>query len=405
MVHGDIAWGGNWFFLVGEHAFDLKMSNIEELTEFTWAIRQALEKNKITGADGQPIDHIELFGSSAVPGVDSKNFVLCPGKAYDRSPCGTGTSAKLACLYADGKIAPGEVWRQESIVGTCLKGRIRSRERASYTCDQRLGVHHIRELILCSIRVIRSAMAFRNDGVSDVLIAGAGIVGAACAWELAKARIAGGGDRVRSFRLRARPAASMGHIVVMDDSEAQFALTRFSQQLWDEMRDEFPATVEFDPCGTIWVAVDDEEMAEVRRKCAYYQDRGVRAEILDSGALRGAEPYLKTPMAGGLLVEGDSVVYPPAAAAFFLERASTLGATVYLGRAISNFSSGNSAFGRRHDLARSKIDQCGWAACFEAHAGNSSEAAQRPSGDHGSLPGYGSAPIGGAGLFEDRHIQ
>ena len=109
----------------------------------------------------------------------------------------------------------------------------------------------------------------------------------------------------------------MGHIVVMDDSEAQFALTRFSQQLWDELRDEFPAPVEFDPCGTIWVAVDDEDMAEVRRKCAYYQDRGVRAEILDSGALRGAEPCLKTPMAGGLLVEGDSVVYPPAAAAFF----------------------------------------------------------------------------------------
>ena len=125
MVHGDIAWGGNWFFLVGEHAFDLKMSNIEELTEFTWAIRQALEKNKITGADGEPIDHIELFGSSAVPGVDSKNFVLCPGKAYDRSPCGTGTSAKLACLYADGKIAPGEVWRQESIVGTVFEGQIR----------------------------------------------------------------------------------------------------------------------------------------------------------------------------------------------------------------------------------------------------------------------------------------
>jgi glycine/D-amino acid oxidase-like deaminating enzyme len=173
----------------------------------------------------------------------------------------------------------------------------------------------------------------------DVLIAGAGIVGTACAWELAKA-----GLQVavidQTFPAAGATGASMGHIVVMDDSEAQFALTRFSQQLWDELRDEFPATVEFDPCGTIWVAVDDEDMAEVRRKCAYYQDRGVRAEILDSGALRGAEPYLKTPMAGGLLVEGDSVVYAPAAAAFFLERASTLGATVYLGKAISNFSQG-----------------------------------------------------------------
>jgi 4-hydroxyproline epimerase len=125
MVRGDIAWAGNWFFLVGEHAFDLKLSDIDELTQFTWAIRQALEKNKITGADGQQIDHIELFSSSAVPGVDSKNFVLCPGKAYDRSPCGTGTSAKLACLYADGKLAPGDVWRQESIVGSVFDGQIR----------------------------------------------------------------------------------------------------------------------------------------------------------------------------------------------------------------------------------------------------------------------------------------
>jgi 4-hydroxyproline epimerase len=125
MVRGDIAWAGNWFFLVGEHAFDLKLSDIDELTQFTWAIRQALENNKITGADGQQIDHIELFSSSAVPGVDSKNFVLCPGKAYDRSPCGTGTSAKLACLYADGKLAPGDVWRQESIVGSVFEGQIR----------------------------------------------------------------------------------------------------------------------------------------------------------------------------------------------------------------------------------------------------------------------------------------
>jgi 4-hydroxyproline epimerase len=125
MVRGDIAWAGNWFFLVGEHAFDLKLSDIDELTQFAWAIRQALEKNKITGADGQQIDHIELFSSSAVPGVDSKNFVLCPGKAYDRSPCGTGTSAKLACLYADRKLAPGDVWRQESIVGSVFEGQIR----------------------------------------------------------------------------------------------------------------------------------------------------------------------------------------------------------------------------------------------------------------------------------------
>ena len=125
IVQGDIAWGGNWFFLVNEHPFDLKLSDVDELTQFAGAIRRALEENRITGTDGQQIDHVELFGSSAIPGVDSKNFVLCPGNAFDRSPCGTGTSAKLACLYAAGKIAPGEVWRQESIVGSVFEGQIR----------------------------------------------------------------------------------------------------------------------------------------------------------------------------------------------------------------------------------------------------------------------------------------
>jgi 4-hydroxyproline epimerase len=125
MVRGDIAWGGNWFFLVSEHAFELNICNIEELTQFAWAIRQALEKKGIKGADGEEIDHIELFCPSAVPGINSKNFVLCPGKEYDRSPCGTGTSAKLACLYEDGKLKPGGVWRQESIVGSVFEGQVR----------------------------------------------------------------------------------------------------------------------------------------------------------------------------------------------------------------------------------------------------------------------------------------
>jgi 4-hydroxyproline epimerase len=123
-VRGDIAWGGNWFFLVNEHAFELELENIEELTRFTWAIRQALEANGIKGEDGREIDHIELFSPSRVAGNHSKNFVLCPGKAYDRSPCGTGTSAKLACLYADGKLKPGEIWRQESIVGSVFEGQV-----------------------------------------------------------------------------------------------------------------------------------------------------------------------------------------------------------------------------------------------------------------------------------------
>lgn len=123
-VYGDIAWGGNWFFLVNEHNYDLSLANLDDLTEFTWRIRQALTEQGITGANNQEIDHIELFASSELAGVNSKNFVLCPGKAYDRSPCGTGTSAKLACLYADGKLGEGETWQQESIVGSVFEGSV-----------------------------------------------------------------------------------------------------------------------------------------------------------------------------------------------------------------------------------------------------------------------------------------
>jgi len=122
-VIGDIAWGGNWFFLVNEHGQDLNLSRVESLTEFTWRIRQALNEQNINGANGQEIDHIELF--SKAENADSKNFVLCPGKAFDRSPCGTGTSAKLACLYADGKLKEGDVWQQESIVGSIFEGSVR----------------------------------------------------------------------------------------------------------------------------------------------------------------------------------------------------------------------------------------------------------------------------------------
>ena len=124
-VVGDIAWGGNWFFLVNDHGQDISLSNLEVLTDFTWRIRQALNEAAITGEEGQEIDHIELFAPSDIEGVNSKNFVLCPGKAYDRSPCGTGTSAKLACLVADNKLAEGQVWRQESIVGSIFEGSVR----------------------------------------------------------------------------------------------------------------------------------------------------------------------------------------------------------------------------------------------------------------------------------------
>lgn len=124
-VTGDVAWGGNWFFLVKEHREELVLENLDRLMEFTLTVRDALARAGITGSDGHEIDHVELFTPSKMAGVDSKNFVLCPGKAYDRSPCGTGTSAKLACLVADGKLSEGEVWRQESIVGSVFEGRVK----------------------------------------------------------------------------------------------------------------------------------------------------------------------------------------------------------------------------------------------------------------------------------------
>jgi 4-hydroxyproline epimerase len=131
-VKGDVAWGGNWFYLIRDHEMQLRLSNIEALTGFTWAVRRALRESGITGADGQEIDHIELFGPPQSAEADSKNFVLCPGKAYDRSPCGTGTSAKLACLYADGKISEGQIWRQESIIGSVFEGTVKVRDGKVY---------------------------------------------------------------------------------------------------------------------------------------------------------------------------------------------------------------------------------------------------------------------------------
>jgi 4-hydroxyproline epimerase len=116
-VTGDVAWGGNWFFLIEDHGQELSLTNVDRLTDFTWSVRQAVN------AQGFPeIDHIELFGPPTVSGANSRSFVLCPGKAYDRSPCGTGTSAKLACLAADGKLAPGAAWVQESIIGSVFTG-------------------------------------------------------------------------------------------------------------------------------------------------------------------------------------------------------------------------------------------------------------------------------------------
>ena len=171
----------------------------------------------------------------------------------------------------------------------------------------------------------------------DVVIVGAGIVGAACADAFAER-----GLRVvvvdRDVVGSGATAAGMGHIVVMDDSDAQFALTNYSQRLWQELRPELPNSVEYEQAGTIWVAADDEEMAEVFRKRDYYQKRGVAVDVLDHQQLTEAEPNLREGLAGGLLVRGDGVLYPPCAARFLMTRAQQRGAKLKLGASVTQIT-------------------------------------------------------------------
>lgn len=168
----------------------------------------------------------------------------------------------------------------------------------------------------------------------DIIIVGAGIVGAACAMECAR-----GG--LRTLVLDRGPigggttAAGMGHIVVMDDSDAQFALTSYSRRLWIEQRPRLPREVEYENTGTLWVAADDEEMAEVHRKQKFYEGRGVRVQVLDAAGVAEAEPNLRPGLAGGLVVADDAVVYQPCAARFFLEQAQARGAELRLGAAVN----------------------------------------------------------------------
>ena len=167
----------------------------------------------------------------------------------------------------------------------------------------------------------------------DVIIVGAGIVGAACAAECARSGLKvlvvdrgpiGGGTT----------GAGMGHLVVMDDSEAQFALTAYSLRLWRQLADALPADVEYDPCGTLWLAADEEEMAEVRRKAERYGTKGLAVEVLDGRRVAELEPNLRGGMAGGLRVVEDAILYPPCAARFLVEEAGRKGATVRTGIAV-----------------------------------------------------------------------
>jgi D-hydroxyproline dehydrogenase subunit beta len=165
---------------------------------------------------------------------------------------------------------------------------------------------------------------------SDIIIVGGGIIGATCAAECAQA-----GLKVLLLEREAigggTTGAGMGHLVVMDDSEAQFALTRYSRDSWNERAADLPGAVEYDRCGTLWVAADEQELAEARRKLSFYHERGVRAELLGAEALAAAEPELRRDLVGGLLVPDDGVLYPPCAATFFLDQARRHDARVRVG--------------------------------------------------------------------------
>jgi glycine/D-amino acid oxidase-like deaminating enzyme len=174
----------------------------------------------------------------------------------------------------------------------------------------------------------------------DVAIVGAGIVGAACAAALSRQGLSVA-IIDKNGPATGTTAAGMGHIVVMDDSDPQFELTKYSQDLWKKLADELPANCEYEHCGTIWVAADGEDLEEVRRKHEFYSSRGVESEILDQRSLREAEPNLSERLVGGLLVKGDTVVYQPTATNFLFERASSNGVKSYFGqRAIVITNSG-----------------------------------------------------------------
>lgn len=202
----------------------------------------------------------------------------------------------------------------------------------------------------------------------DVVIVGAGIVGAACA-----DAFAGRGLRVavvdRDVVGSGATAAGMGHIVVMDDSDAQFELTNYSQRLWQQLRPELSDDVEYEQTGTIWVAADEEEMAEVLRKRDYYQKRGVAVAVMDARQLKEAERNLRDGLAGGLLVSGDAVLYPPCAARFLIGRAQQSGAKLKLGASVVQISEGSVRLNDGQEIAGGIVVNAAGANAAELTAG------------------------------------
>ena len=202
----------------------------------------------------------------------------------------------------------------------------------------------------------------------DIVIVGAGIVGAACADAFAER-----GLRVvvvdRDVVGSGATAAGMGHIVVMDDSDAQFALTHYSQTLWRELRSDLPHDVEYEQSGTIWVAADEEEMVEVQRKRDYYQQRAVAVEVMDAQRLKEAEPNLRNGLAGGLLVPGDAVLYPPCAARFLIGRAQQRGAKLKLGASVVRISEGSIQLNDGQEVAGGIVVNAAGANASELTAG------------------------------------
>jgi len=192
----------------------------------------------------------------------------------------------------------------------------------------------------------------------DVIVVGAGIVGAACAYELAKRKLS---VLVLESRFPGAgvTAAGMGHLVVMDDSDAQFALTAFSRGLWEELAPALSRDCEDDPCGTLWIATNEEEMDAVRRKAAYYGRRGISTDILDGRELAAEEPNLRLGLAGALLVPGDRVLYPPNAARWLLEEARRLGVVFHGGCPVTAIDASSARLGEERIDAGSVVNAAG----------------------------------------------